>query len=189
MYSFLINFIPPLDKEDRGMGRGKYIFCGFITVQIIITGTKLEAVYVRNCKNLNLLLKSKQNLNWKLPPHSTLNISSFSSFSHFLTEKYLMITNKAKLSYAVFIFKSCLYGAFVGFLVWRLQVCWTWTPITLHCPKKIKTTKIKANTTVCLALTQIVLYVCYRVHQENVKNKSWAVDWPKIWDLDQLCFL
>lgn len=55
--------------------------------------------------------------------------------------------------------------------------------------KKIKTTKIKTNIIVCLALTQIVLYVCYRVHQENVKNKSWAVDWPKIWDLDHLCFL
>lgn len=49
MYSFLINFILPLDKEDGGMGRGKYIFCGFITVQIIITSTNLKSVYVRDC--------------------------------------------------------------------------------------------------------------------------------------------
>ncbi|XP_035511512.1 T cell receptor beta chain MC.7.G5-like [Morone saxatilis] len=38
-----------------------------------------------------------------------------------LAEKYLKITNAAKLTYAILIAKSSFYGAFVVLLVWRLQ--------------------------------------------------------------------
>uniref|UniRef100_A0A3P9JU12 Ig-like domain-containing protein n=1 Tax=Oryzias latipes TaxID=8090 RepID=A0A3P9JU12_ORYLA len=36
-------------------------------------------------------------------------------------DKYLRITQSAKLSYIIFIVKSCIYGAFIWFVAWKLQ--------------------------------------------------------------------
>uniref|UniRef100_A0A8C6S540 Ig-like domain-containing protein n=1 Tax=Neogobius melanostomus TaxID=47308 RepID=A0A8C6S540_9GOBI len=45
-------------------------------------------------------------------------------------DKYLKITQNAKLSYVVFIVKGAVYGLFVAFLVWKIQV-----GIKLHCTR------------------------------------------------------
>uniref|UniRef100_A0A3B3DXC6 Ig-like domain-containing protein n=1 Tax=Oryzias melastigma TaxID=30732 RepID=A0A3B3DXC6_ORYME len=47
--------------------------------------------------------------------------------SEFLCNKYLWITQSAKLSYIIFIAKSCAYGVFIWFVAWKLQVCGTKT--------------------------------------------------------------
>ncbi|RVE57545.1 hypothetical protein OJAV_G00217290 [Oryzias javanicus] len=36
-------------------------------------------------------------------------------------DKYLWISQSAKLSYIIFIAKSCVYGAFIWFVAWKLQ--------------------------------------------------------------------
>ncbi|XP_071354553.1 M1-specific T cell receptor beta chain-like isoform X1 [Trachinotus anak] len=38
-----------------------------------------------------------------------------------IRDNYLRITQSAKLSYGIFIIKSTIYGAFVAFVVWKLQ--------------------------------------------------------------------
>lgn len=40
----------------------------------------------------------------------------------FLTGKFLRVLNTVKMSYAVMIGKSSMFGVFVALLVWKLQV-------------------------------------------------------------------
>uniref|UniRef100_A0A8D0DCQ5 Ig-like domain-containing protein n=1 Tax=Sander lucioperca TaxID=283035 RepID=A0A8D0DCQ5_SANLU len=51
----------------------------------------------------------------------------------FFAGKYLSITHTAKLFYAILIAKSSVFGVFVVFLVWRLQVC----PCTKEIPVEV----------------------------------------------------
>lgn len=96
---------------------------------------------------------------------SRLNVWMFSA------EKYLKITQAAKLSYSVFITKSCIYGAFIAFLVWKHQVgsaTWCITAEWMNEP-----------------WWHCVPSVCFRVQLERQTTESWTDD---CWEITSVHF-
>ncbi|CAJ1074735.1 uncharacterized protein LOC117806530 [Xyrichtys novacula] len=59
--------------------------------------------------------------NWNVTSDSVLGEQDKTEGGFPQREKYLKITNGAKLTYTIFIVKSCFYGAFVLFLLLKLQ--------------------------------------------------------------------
>uniref|UniRef100_A0A3Q3FJV0 Immunoglobulin C1-set domain-containing protein n=1 Tax=Labrus bergylta TaxID=56723 RepID=A0A3Q3FJV0_9LABR len=67
---------------------------------------------------------------WNNPDNEfTCTVRFFDGDKTVLTLQYLKVTQSAKLTYSVFIVKSCFYGAFVAFLLLKFQVSSSLNPL------------------------------------------------------------
>ncbi|TDG99151.1 hypothetical protein EPR50_G00208370 [Perca flavescens] len=143
-----VKVLPPSENEcqkQKDDSRKKTLVCvasGFypdhVTVEWKVNGDKVtnglatdnDALQVED-KSYRITSRLSVSVeDWFTPGKSFTCIVKFfngkETISHKATvlgveEYYLKISQTAKLSYALLIIKSSLYGAFVAFLVWKLQ--------------------------------------------------------------------